>query len=658
MKNKVDIGKLIEKKYKGNTLELSDILEQIDLVLQETSDYEYNSKIDTGNLEENPESVNISQRMYGAQGIRNEIPDELGYGDNVNITPSVRPTTVAEGGEGSSQQAKTYTVQVPDLFSMITNSEMEPNDEDRKLIKRIVLNLKDVEAKKGNWIERIKAINKFTEDAQGNAAQYEGRDIRRAVSNLIFLNLLKKISFFVAQPGKLFEYIIAPLIGTEAKVVGSVDQDIIDITKESQGKVWDYSVKLFTGKKSGFDLKGSRDKLKAAIDLKGAPITYIIAVSDVGSKTIQFSELRVSDRAEHFSASPLEQQPEQVTEIQGAEEPNADKKKKNEFAASNEWGKITTVGSGIILKNEQENAVGVYIPTAEDQNKMDDFLPYAVKQARKIDRSKNIIEFGGQRDTYENFQKLSNLFGPIKTELDAVDSSAKYLNFLNLQKPESIKPNATKFRTALKDAVTHINKYSDQVMPPDITSYYWTSSGKDEQQQVAEQEQVKAKVNQVKQLFLKLTLTLKSILATEFQKMKTSSDQEKQVKENINFQVNEQPKTEQKPKSAGEFSVRLQGSWANLVSLSLNLGDPKVYNQQQLKIVSDLAEDMNKVLSSYQELNTNLVSFFATSKESQKSITKSDTGFGDKVIQNAEDIKSGVNGLLEKEGTPSKLETE
>ena len=82
----------------------------------------------------------------------------------------------------------------------------------------------------------------------------------------------------------------------------------------------------------------------------------------------------------------------------------------------------------------------------------------------------------------------------------------------------------------------------------------------------------------------------------------------------------------------------------------------ELYNQQQLKIVSDLAEDMNKVLNSYQELNTNLVSFFATSKESQKSITKSDTGFGDKVIQNAEDIKSGVNGLLEKEGTPSKLE--
>ena len=59
MKNKVDIGKLIEKKYKGNTLQLSDILEQIDLVLQETSDNKYDSKIDTGNLEENPESVNI-----------------------------------------------------------------------------------------------------------------------------------------------------------------------------------------------------------------------------------------------------------------------------------------------------------------------------------------------------------------------------------------------------------------------------------------------------------------------------------------------------------------------------------------------------------------------------------------------------------------------
>lgn len=190
MKNKVDIGKLIEKKYKGNTLDLSDILEQIDLVLQETSDYKYNSKIDTGNLEENPESVNISQRMYGAQGIRNEIPDEPGYGDNVDNVPQVIPYKLAETGDGDSG-GKTISIAVPDLFSLITNSEMVPGDEDRKMIQSIILNMKDLKTGEGNWIERVKSLQKYM-DTVVEQNIVEARDIRRAISNLIFLNLMKK----------------------------------------------------------------------------------------------------------------------------------------------------------------------------------------------------------------------------------------------------------------------------------------------------------------------------------------------------------------------------------------------------------------------------------------------------------------------------------
>ena len=43
--------------------------------------------------------------------------------------------------------------------------------------------------------------------------------------------------------------------------MGSVDQQIIDVTKESQGEVWNYSLKLFTSEDSDFVLKGSRNNL-------------------------------------------------------------------------------------------------------------------------------------------------------------------------------------------------------------------------------------------------------------------------------------------------------------------------------------------------------------------------------------------------------------
>ena len=67
MKNKVDIGKLIEKKYKGNTLQLSDILEQIDLVLQENiTNYEYRREGEPGYLEEDPrQGIKIANAVNG-----------------------------------------------------------------------------------------------------------------------------------------------------------------------------------------------------------------------------------------------------------------------------------------------------------------------------------------------------------------------------------------------------------------------------------------------------------------------------------------------------------------------------------------------------------------------------------------------------------------
>ena len=60
--------------------------------------------------------------MYGAQGIRNEIPDEPGYGDNVDNAPQVRPDKIAEADGESKDKSETFNIQVPDIFSLISNA--------------------------------------------------------------------------------------------------------------------------------------------------------------------------------------------------------------------------------------------------------------------------------------------------------------------------------------------------------------------------------------------------------------------------------------------------------------------------------------------------------------------------------------------------------
>lgn len=424
MKNKVDIGKLIEKKYKGNTLELSDILEQIDLVLQETSDYKYNSKIDTGNLEENPESVNISQRMYGAQGIRNEIPDEPGYGDNVDNVPQVRPDKIAEADGESKNKSETFNIQVPDIFSLISNAEMQVNSDDYKLIQRMVRNL---QTEKGNWILRIQKINEFTQTAQNPV---ETKDIRKAISALIFLNLLKKLSFFIAQPGKLFEYILRPLIGTDAKVLGSVDQQIVDVTKESQGQIWDYSLKMFTGKESAFTLKGSKANLQDAVIKRGRPITYIVSVSSKEKYSLEFSELLITTVPEHLP--------------------------------SGEWKNISTLTGGLILV--KDGAMGVLIQTKENTESLLKYEKVGISPEAQAQVSaprqpkEQTVKIGKKNYTIENVnQELSELKS--NSQLVAGVPDNVKLNYLSPTRAGTSVPiEESQFISALDNVLTVLRK--------------------------------------------------------------------------------------------------------------------------------------------------------------------------------------------------------
>jgi hypothetical protein len=651
MGNKVDIRKLIKKKYSENTLELPDLLEEIDLVLNEA--YDYARKHDTTDIlpisEDPKQSIRIANAVNG-----NSVPLEPEIGAPRNARPNsdqerwLHADKIAEADEPSSG-GKNITVPMPDLFSMITNSQMEPGDEDRKTIQSIVLNMKDTVAGEGNWIKRIESISKYMEGA-AQPEMKEARDIRRAVSNLIFLNLLKKISFFVAQPGKLFEYIITPLIGTEAKVLGTTDQQITDVTKESQGRTWSYSIKIFTGKTSDYVLGGSRVNLIKDVSNSERPITYIIAVAREEKRNIEFTELSVSSLPQHFPIS--------------------------------EWKFITQNTDCILLKNQQTNFLGVLVKKMPDeyylsleqkkdsnqtltpleQQDINDFVIYSQYTGLQKPEEKPTLKpeipkaIQDKKEDLKKHEEVKTLMDSSKNLVrDYLKQDIEPVSTANV----SADTNKIKFRQAFGRAQQFIKKY----LPNDKRQQYETLLNTNIQDltypKTTPDNSKLEKVVQIQNLFRDLYNEMKKQVGTV-----TGSITKENLSKHAILQE-AKPLNRDKPP---QFKIGLKTQWTSLSQIVLNLGDPKVYNQYQLQIASNLAEDTEKVLNAYKDLNTNLVKFFATSKEDigaepgkeprakgQIAQANTQTGFGDAVIKNATDIEEGVRGFLEKEGTPSQI---
>lgn len=651
MANKVDIRKLIKKKYGEDTLELPDLLEEIDLVLSEM--YDYGSKHDTTDIlpisEDPKQAIRIANAVNG-----NSVPLEPEVGAPRNPRPDsdqerwYHADKIAEG-DGDSSSGKNITVPVPDLFSMITNSQMEPGDEDRKTIQSIVLNMKDIVSGEGNWIKRIESISKYMEGA-AQPEMKEARDIRRAVSNLIFLNLLKKISFFVAQPGKLFEYILTPLIGTEAKVLGAVDQQITDVTKESQGRTWFYSIKIFTGKTSDYVLGGSRINLIKDISNSERPITYIIAVAKEEKRSIEFTELSVSSLPQHFPIS--------------------------------EWKFVTKNSDCILLKNQQTNFLGILVKKMPDeyylgleqkkdsnqpltqleQQDVNDFIIYSQytgvekTQEKPTLRSEIPKAIQDKREDLKKYEEVKILMDSSKDSVrDYLKQDIEPVSATNV----SSDTKKTKFRQSFGLAQQFIKKY----LPNDKKQQYETLLNTDIQEltypKIKPDNSKLEKVLQIQNLFRELYNNVKKQVAA------STPSITKEILSKDTILQEAKPFNRDKPP---QFKIGLKTQWTSLSQIVLNLGDPKVYNQYQLQIASNLAEDTEKVLNAYKDLNTNLVKFFATSKEDtgsepgkeprakgQMTQANAATGFGDAVIKNATDIEEGVRGFLEKEGTPSQI---
>jgi hypothetical protein len=588
MKKRVDISKLIEEKYKekDDTFSLKQLNEMIDSLLEQSDFYKSKVPFASDSIPENQnQGQQISYHANGAPGPRTERAGNISADPQYN--PEVIPDKLAEQGKTGGQQ---YTLQVPDIFSMITNSQMEVGDEDRKLIARIVRN---IPTDKGNWFLRVQKINEFTQTA---SKPVETKDIRSAISALLFLNLLKKLSFFTAQPGKLFEYVLAPIIGTQAKVMGSVDKQIIDVTKESKGEIWNYSLKMFTGKDSSFLVKGSLPNLKEAVAQSGRPITYILAAANAEQGRLEFSELLISPEEDDFEG----------------------------------WQRVKLLDQGVILV--KDNAVGVLV-ISKDQYK-GQHAQYITPEKEKQTRKAAALKLSGFydipiniSDAEENLKNLNN-----NIELIEKTPTEKIVEFLKKSRTGSpLTPEEDAFIKALSNIISEIIKTAPKAkrVGPGVRF--------DELRKAPDSQKIKMindYITSGKKHSEALEKAIQDTLNPPLQKETLVSEAEE----------------DKKPVRQGDstqFSIPLKGSWSLIPNKTiLNLGDAKTYNQQQLTIASDLGKNIENTFKAFQELNTNLVNFFATSKEQAK-----EGDFGNKAIENADTISSNITAFQEKENS-------
>jgi len=600
MKKKVDIGKLIDEKFSDGELTFRQFNEIIDSVLQEKLD-NYLGKVDTAELEEVSQGKDVFDYAFGMGGAENPIAKEPGYGGR---EPSnVVPDKLAEADQETKKESKQYTVQVPDIFSLITNSQnIDPNSDDSKLIQKIVRN---IGAEKGYWSLRIQKINEYTQTAQ---QPVQTKDIRKAISALIFLNLLKKLSFFVAQPGKLFEYVLRPLIGTEAKVLGSVDQQIVDVTKESQGQVWDYSLKMFTGRESSFTVKGSKANLQEAVLKRGRPITYIISVSNKNNYSLEFSECLITTIPEHLP--------------------------------SGEWTPIKIVpDAGIVLVKDA--SVGVLIQTEENIGKLSDYGQvqavekpelYGPKAPKQPTVKVGTINYTVEKVNEElqilkpNFQFIENIpddrklsyLAPVRPGVSAVKEEVNFKDSLD------------KILSILRTSTVPVNGTQIKKLTiPNTNVVYDTAKGV--LASIIKIQQPNKKLEAINDVLEKAKVHQETLQKVQQQFSSAQSQQPQQT------ELQEADETTDK-KDKTQFSIGLKNVWQTIPNkIALNLGNPEEYNKQQLTIASEIAENMSKALEAFQELSINLVSFFATSKEQAK-----EGDFGNKAIENAKTIGTNV----------------
>jgi conjugal transfer/entry exclusion protein len=552
MKNKVDIDKLIENKYKGNTLELNDLLDEIDLVLQES--YQYTSKLDTGNLEENPQSINIHQRMYGAQGVRNERADEPGYGDNVDNLPQVRPTTVAEAGENTvspgyeiQRGVKSLEVPVPDLYSLMTNPNlMKPETNERELVNEIMKNI----GAGDSWQDRIAKLKNYTKFISIPDAGSTKKDITQTISSLMMLNVLKKLSYFTDHPGKQFEYVFAPFISPTAQVAGDEATEIADI-KGVKGTA--YSLKFL---ESGqLEIKGSITNLLSKINQGEVNFISYIICHPIGNGVIQLGTTGVSCIPD-------------ITE---------DRKKEFELFLTTNYSLVEGISSKNWKLFKRKADISSDMPKSLFLVLSGEQLSIATDKT-KLDIAKDVENVGGANIPAQEF--LSTKGG---------ESSKMAKLIAAIEGNQKDKKDLNKLDKILRDNFPDYRKQFPEIPKYDDAVKYATGI-----------------VKKVKEIAKRLRdQTVVQSGESPFKGSQITSQNEAQ-------QSTEQS-TEQS--SQARFKIPINRYFKTyIVEDLLNLGEVDMYNKQQVEFSNGLAKMYQNVLTNLQQLNVNITKYFSTDK--------------------------------------------
>lgn len=598
MANKVDIRKLIKKKYGEDTLELPDLLEEIDLVLSEM--YDYGSKHDTTDIlpisEDPKQAIRIANAVNG-----NSVPLEPEVGAPRNPRPDsdqerwYHADKIAEAGQ-AIKNMEPVTVTVPDLFSLVSNQNMELGSPERKMINDIISNFKY-----GNWIDKVKELQKFINDPIQLEGSGKDMGMRKAISSLMYISLLKKISFFIAQPGKLFEYIIAPLIGPDAKVVGSTDQDIIDITRETG---YGYSVKFFTGKTSSFQVKGSYENLQKVVAKDPTKaITYIIAASNVQEKSLELAELNITSNQDYFKS----------------------------YKAVAEY-----FGGTLYQNNTNPGVFGLYILSEEGKNnKKRDFelVKAARSQAAAAEKSQRAAEKAAQRTQPKLEPQDSVSFDSKQFTVAQLKDINKQLQtqFSNIpqnifQKEIEKRLNNAKISGNFPDSLKQ--EIASQKDPESLKTFVRAYQAKVEQTLEAAEQQKIARAVQTQAEQPVQQQQLDELLY----------EVEGETEPNI-----EEPENKQKKY---EFNIPLKGQWAKFTKIELKFADVKTYNQFSLKLCTDLQVSMANTLNAFSQLGINLTKYLGTARpeEGQKE------NYAQLCIENTVVIEENIMNIAGQEG--------
>jgi hypothetical protein len=581
MKNKVDFGKLIEKKYKGKALDLNDIFDEIDLVLKESDQSWLTSKVIPSNLEEDPQSKQVYDRMHGAPGTRNTRPPELGYQDNVDVLPQVRPTTVAEK-QGALSNVRQRTIKIPDLFSKITDPKgMTVGAEDRKLINNIMANIGLQETV--SWRQRVaKLQNHINSIKNYDEAKKQNNDITELISGLIFVNLFKKLAFFMDQSNKQFEYLFLPFLDPKAQIRGSEQEELIDIVSDGQ----EYSVKFL---KSGQpSIRGSRELLY--VKQEGSAM-YLVCRVIPGKNIIEFAEFLVSAETSILTKEGYR--------------PIASSEK-----ATSVWLQSDSAGG--------PQFVCLVDTTPETVRQI--YQKAGIEPPEQIKREKEQVE---------------------KSTIGGLDLAPKDIEILN-KNLNTLNAEITRF----KELFTKINKAQQEFdkKPTEINNVLMNKAKK-EVEELFRKDNIQNLFTYFNQFpAFQENVNVKSL--SEFvRSLKQLEDFISSIRNDIknkNTKLQEAEEKQKRKSGEGQFEFPIQGIWATIKmkDISINFGSMEEYGQMTGYINGAINNFYVDLLDNLDNLTENVTNFVATSADTQKS-TGSQT-YALKSMKNAQDIKDNI----------------